>query len=368
MKLSILFLGRNGAGPKYAFEMSRALANLHTDDQFQVVVPDNIDNKADWINLESMTNNLKVKFVITYSDKLEFLFSLFNIFNYVEIARHIRDFKPDFLYIPMGSLLNPGVFYLLKNLRKIYTLHDPNLHIGEQSFLIEFLRRVEIKNSNKIIILNNFYKNLVAEKYVFPLEKIDVIPHSGFFSQEPPSYHQNFKYKILFLGRIEKYKGIDLLLDSFVTVLNEICNIKLVIAGKGNLVPYKEKLNSIPTQNIEIHNEWLTDEKIESLLEDCDFVVLPYIDASQSGVIPLAFGNGRTVVATNVGALSEQVPVDFGYLSEPNVQNLSAKIVEIYESGSQNLAEKNKTARKFAEENLTWESAAKKLIDTLHSF
>lgn len=365
MRVSILFLGRNGAGPKYAYEMSRALAASSPNSEFQVIIPKTIDNEEDWVELNKRYANLQIAFVQTYRTKAGFLRSLPNFFKYKKIASLIREFRPDWLYLPMGSLLNPGIFLFLKNIKKIYTLHDPNLHAGEESAFIENIRKFEIKNSRKLIILNNFYKNLVSEKYHFPVGKISVIPHSGFFSESQPVYHTDFRYKILFLGRIEKYKGIELLLESFSAVLTKIPNLKLVIAGNGDMKPYEAKLKLIPEDNIEIHNKWLTDGQIEEFIKECDFVVLPYTDASQSGVIPLAFGNGRTVLATDVGALSEQVPEDFGYLAQANPDSVASKILEIYDLNPQNLAEKNEAARVFAEKNLTWESAAKKLMTQL---
>jgi alpha-maltose-1-phosphate synthase len=48
-------------------------------------------------------------------------------------------------------------------------------------------------------------------------------------------------------------------------------------------------------------------EETASLFAEASVVVLPYRDASQSGVVPMAFANGRPVIVTDVGALTEVV-------------------------------------------------------------
>ena len=57
----------------------------------------------------------------------------------------------------------------------------------------------------------------------------------------------------------------------------------------------------------EVVNEWLTHAQIDKIQSRYDVIVLPYIEASQSGVVMSAFGAGIPVIVTPVGGLSEQV-------------------------------------------------------------
>lgn len=366
-RLSILFLGRNGAGPKYSFEMTNALLQSKSNIEFQVIIPNNIDNLEDWEVLEKKYGNIRIHYVNTYSGLFSFLWAMFNIFNYVKIASTIKDFNPNWIYMPMGSLLNPGIFFFLQKYKKIYTLHDPILHEGEQSWFVETIRKIEIRNSNKIILLNNYFKEKTSQQYMIPEDNILVIPHAAFLRETEPKYFDNYQYKMLFLGRIEKYKGIELLLDTFKIIRKSIPNLQLTIAGKGNIEPYSDKINENSSNggDLKIISKWLTEYDIEKLLDETDFVILPYIDASQSGVIPVAFGNGRTVLATNVGALSEQIPEGLGFLAEPNVASITEKINEIYKMDTEDFLNLNKATRKFALENLTWSQSVYKLMDFL---
>ena len=78
--------------------------------------------------------------------------------------------------------------------------------------------------------------------------------------------------------------------------------------------------------------------ELAQLLVDCEYVVCPYTDATQSGVIHTAFSMGKTVVATDVGALKEVVidgftgllvpPRDSGKLGEAMIELLSDKMMK----------------------------------------
>jgi glycosyltransferase involved in cell wall biosynthesis len=88
-----------------------------------------------------------------------------------------------------------------------------------------------------------------------------------------------------------------------------------------------------------------------------DFVVLPYKRASQSGVVPMAFSFGKTVIATNVGALSEQIPQGTGIVVEPNSTLIAESIDKLYSTPNL-ILDYNKNAKKYADTELSWEHSA----------
>ena len=99
------------------------------------------------------------------------------------------------------------------------------------------------------------------------------------------------------------------------------------------------------------------DEEVSEIIQQIDFLVLPYIDASQSGVIPLAYSFEKPVIATNVGGLSEQVTEETGILVEPNNEAqliaAMAKLIDDY-SLVQDLG---RTARQKSTLNNTWDKS-----------
>ena len=58
---------------------------------------------------------------------------------------------------------------------------------------------------------------------------------------------------------------------------------------------------------IGIRNRFIPDDEMVALIKNCAFMVCPYTDATQSGVIMSAFAFNKPVIATDVGGLPEMV-------------------------------------------------------------
>ena len=106
---------------------------------------------------------------------------------------------------------------------------------------------------------------------------------------------------VLFVGRIRKYKGLDLLAKSWPLVSDP--KKSLTVAGKGADTSRLQQVGA------NIVDKWLSNSEIEDLIRNSKLVVLPYIEASQSGVIALAHSLSTPVVVTPVGGLIDQISV-----------------------------------------------------------
>ena len=108
----------------------------------------------------------------------------------------------------------------------------------------------------------------------------------------------------------------------------KISTSKSIIAGKGeDLHRYTSQINN--QQNFEIINRRISEKEVDELFQKADCMILPYKDATQSGVIPIAFAYEVFVIASNVGAISELVEdKKTGLLFESrNAQELIDKIL-----------------------------------------
>ena len=66
-----------------------------------------------------------------------------------------------------------------------------------------------------------------------------------------------------------------------------------------------EKLGS--EKNVKLNNDYVTDKEMREAFINCDWVIVPYNSASQSGIIIDAYKYSRPVIAFAVGAIHEQV-------------------------------------------------------------
>ena len=84
-----------------------------------------------------------------------------------------------------------------------------------------------------------------------------------------------------------------------------IPELKLIVAGGGKYYFDIEKYLSHPY--ISIQNRFIPDDELASLIQQSEFVVIPYVEATQSGVIMSSYAFDKPCVATKVGGLPEMV-------------------------------------------------------------
>ena len=89
-------------------------------------------------------------------------------------------------------------------------------------------------------------------------------------------------------------------------IAERVPGVRTVIAGKGEDLARYERLMADPSR-FEVHNSFVSNEERAALFGRASVVVLPYIEASMSGVVPLAYAHGKPVLATTVGGLPEIV-------------------------------------------------------------
>lgn len=114
---------------------------------------------------------------------------------------------------------------------------------------------------------------------------------------------------ILFFGMVRPYKGLDQLVEAM-ALLDPALDVLLLIAGqfwepRGR---YDELIARHGLgERIRIIDGYVDDADVGRLFAAADAVVLPYLHATQSAVVPLAFAHNRPVISTAVGGIPELV-------------------------------------------------------------
>lgn len=111
----------------------------------------------------------------------------------------------------------------------------------------------------------------------------------------------------LFFGLIRPYKGLGVLIEA----LSHLpAHHKLLVAGEcyEDWSAYQAQIDNHGLQDrVQLHLEFIPDNLVPVFMQACDDVVLPYLDASQSGVTALALHHEKKVVASNVGDLGTTI-------------------------------------------------------------
>lgn len=363
----INYLGKKGGGAAYAYEMAKALVdNGHN---VIAIISEYIENKHLWEELPLG----KIIYVKTYKRHIDFILRtvIFTLFTRWSISKKLSNMKIDCVYVPMIQPWSGFVNNLFKKTNKvIVTLHDPESHSGENNLIFNTLVNYCINRSSDIIVLSDRFRELTSHKYSFPIENVHVIPHGDF------KYYKNVQKKVessdysdeninfLFFGRISKYKGLDVLSKAYEMVSKVITNATLTIAGSGSFKEYESEFVNL--QNVRIINKWFTDEEVGNLFEGSNIItVLPYIDATQSGVIPIAIEYGSTIIASDTGGLSEQISHNnTGILVETGNPVALAESMIMLAKDKELRNNLSANAYKANEAN-AWNKCADKLIDIL---
>lgn len=114
---------------------------------------------------------------------------------------------------------------------------------------------------------------------------------------------------MLFFGYVRAYKGLDVLLDAMPLILKKMPAM-LLIAGEfyENEEKYRNKIRQLGLEkNIRLYSDYIPNEEISVYFSAADVVVLPYVSATQSAIVPVAYHFDKPVIVTDVGGLSEVV-------------------------------------------------------------
>jgi glycosyltransferase involved in cell wall biosynthesis len=128
---------------------------------------------------------------------------------------------------------------------------------------------------------------------------------------------------VLFFGRIQEYKGVDILVRAARSLAPEI---KVIIAGPGRLSP-SLAAEIRGSERFELHDRFLADEEVSTLFRRASVTVLPYRDATQSSVPLISASFGVPIVATSVGAFVDEIPLLGGLLVPPCDHQALAKAI-----------------------------------------
>lgn len=114
---------------------------------------------------------------------------------------------------------------------------------------------------------------------------------------------------LLFFGFVRPYKGLEYLIQALPSVLGKM-NVHVLVVGEFWTSPefYQRYADEFGVGSaITFVNRYIPNEELRPYFELADVVVLPYVSATQSAVVQLAFGFGKPVITTRVGGLHEVV-------------------------------------------------------------
>ena len=271
------------------------------------------------------------------------------------LCSQIRRWNADIVHV---LSMDPWVHLLPRMLSStpfISTVHDVKVHPGDinSQRMPRSLINLLIRQCDGIIVHGEQLR--VAAEIALPVHPANIytFPHPPLIHYSEIAKQRGFAkpndgiFRVLFFGRICEYKGLKYLLDTIPLVHACIPFIRFVIAGQGDdLSNYGAWIRSL--DYVQIHNRYISLEECALLFFEADLVVLPYIEASQSGVLMIAMAFGLPVVVTDVGEMATTVrSTGMGILIPPrDTTALASAIIDVAHDNHlrQELSTRAKTA------------------------
>lgn len=277
-----------------------------------------------------------------------------NPFSWFETALSIARWLPDIIIFPwwMWGWAIPffviGRIVSLKADTKIlYICHNIIEH--ETSYWKGILSRFALSIGDYFIVHSQRdYTNL---KSIMPEAKVrvsfhptyEVFRNNGATKESARSklgIDNKFKKVLLFFGIVRPYKGLNYLIEAMPKILAEFSDLCLIIAGEfweqdDNYLRLIEELRI--EDAVKVISEYIPNEEVSLYFSATDVVILPYVSGTGSGIVQIAFGFNKPVIATKVGCLPEVVTHGkTGYLLEPNNATAIAKaVISFYKMGKE---------------------------------
>jgi glycosyltransferase involved in cell wall biosynthesis len=292
---------------EYASRLALALAQDHS--VLLVLRTDNATSELSESLREALDKN--VKLVLIEHRQLR---QIGVISAAISLVRVVQSFRPDVVHFqeyPVDYLAWAGL-WLMQRFPSVVTIHDHESHSGLDSkspWRFRYYRKLLRQRADRIIVHGETIRLALANDLTISNKPVFSIMHGALGTDGAGCEltHAPDIRTLLFFGRIEAYKGLPVLLDA-IDILNAEGKVKvrLIIGGKGSaLEPLRARIVANP--NIELIDRYISADEIPALFHRSGVVVLPYLDATQSGVAAIAFAYGRPVIASNTGALPEVV-------------------------------------------------------------
>jgi len=323
--------GWGGIGT-YVYHLAHALANLG----HQVhILAQSLEEDKEYFDEEVHVHRIAHRVLFPHKGLLrEFALRLEYSYGICKKLKEvIKKYQIDIVEVPNFSA-EGFVYSFLKGTPLVTRLHT---HFSEVLNFLEwpntFDRRLScwledaaIQRSDLITCSTEAHTETISSKTSLDSDKVEIIPLgirlSG-FKGETRSSEQGDDLSVLFVGRLEKRKGVHVLIKSIPHVLSETPNVNFYIIGRDTFVTaekssfignekesFKEKLIvGIPEcyrKNVHFL-DYIEDEKLSEYYDSCDIFVAPSLYESFGLIYIEAMSHAKPVVGCGVGGVPEVI-------------------------------------------------------------
>ena len=243
--------------------------------------------------------------------------SLSGVFKLLKLRGLIDSLNPDVVHFHSSFAGLVRLTYLFKNAKYkvVYCAHGWSfLQKDKKELYRRIYSKIELLESRKTDLIINISDDEEKEALLrgLPREKMKVVYNSisgnGTKQDIKNPYTNNKNKKLLFIGRFDKQKGLDLLLNS--VNFSEL-NMELAVIGKPIVTNNVNRY--VDSKNVK-YLGWVDNKYVNSYISCCDAVVIPSLWEGFGLVALEAMKNHKMVISSDAGGLNELVLDNFNGL------------------------------------------------------
>ena len=334
MKTKVLFIASehsSGMIP-FAAKIITVLSNDERFDVYALVVNSGNYTYKRYLSHLDAKKIIQIEYPQSKIFKLIYKFYPFSILE--SIKKIVNDVKPEIIHLlTVDFSLAPYFLFHKTDNRFFFTVHDLHPHEVKTSGLFEGLLLKYIQWGNKFLYgkINNLTTSSKLQyeelRSIYPQKRIRFTHFPSLLTQQIINGNkqiaelQNISNYILFFGRVDEYKGVDLLIKAYISSAT-LQNYKLVIAGKG--CSYSDLIGN--NKGIIHLNRFIEDSEINDLFNKAKFVVYPYRSATMSGVLSLSYFFKKKTILSSVPFFVENKTSCSTYFKTGDVDDLRSKM------------------------------------------
>lgn len=267
-------------------------------------------------------------------------------------------------------------YYRLLGRKIVFTAHNVNgaKRDGRDSAFNRFTLGIQYRLVNHIFVHTQRMKGEMLEDFSVPEGKVSVIPF-GINNTTPTTAMTGEAARkrlglrredqvALFFGQIAPYKGLEYLVEALPELIRRNSRFRLVIAGKvkQGWEEYWAKLEpklaaAGVADRVLLKLGHVPDTDVEIYFKAADVLAIPYVNIFQSGVPFLSYSFGLPVIATDVGALKEDI-IEWktGLICRPQDPADLVRALDAYFGSNlfRQLGESRIEIQKYANERHSW--------------
>lgn len=267
--------------------------------------------------------------------------------------------------IPLVKVLR----WLSPQTKILYTIHNVYPHsMNHEAKRLEYKKRfMKMKLLiDHFVVHTESSANEVIGTFGIEQSKLSVIYH-GIFTPKckklKKKQNNQGKKTIIFYGANRPNKGADILLEAMQKLPNDYKNeVRALIVGRtadGYLSELRKKAMGI---DVTFDPRYVPDSELYQMIEDAEYIALPYREITQSGVLLLALYFEKPLLISNLSPFRETLKgfSEDMFFEASNAESMCNLIIR-HLSGKIDIEREKEIIRSLRTE-YSWENSAKKTL------